>query len=167
MSPVKVNSWQIDACLYIICVQVLKGVIWCDFKVLLSLWSVKSWLCIDKIPDVRACVRVCVWERERETVTSQRSVQRVRNCLNHGLFANTYEHHHCDCHATLFPSRAWTDAKTKDIINCLYFHFEGWSLRLWKGTLHFWHCLWCSANHNALGQLANQSRLCLSEGGTL
>ncbi len=28
-------------------------------------------------------------------------------------------------------------------------------------------CLWCSANHNALCQLANQSRLCLSEGGTL
>ncbi len=28
-------------------------------------------------------------------------------------------------------------------------------------------CLWCSANHNALGQLANQSRLCLLEGGAL
>ncbi len=27
-------------------------------------------------------------------------------------------------------------------------------------------CLWCSANHNALCQLANQSRLRLSEGGT-
>ncbi len=27
--------------------------------------------------------------------------------------------------------------------------------------------LWCLANYNALGQLANQSRLCLSEGGTL
>ncbi len=27
--------------------------------------------------------------------------------------------------------------------------------------------LWCLGNHNALGQLANQSRLCLSEGGTL
>ncbi len=27
--------------------------------------------------------------------------------------------------------------------------------------------LWCSANHNALGQLANQSRLCLLEGGAL
>ncbi len=27
--------------------------------------------------------------------------------------------------------------------------------------------LWCSGNHNALGQLANQSRLCLSEGGAL
>ncbi len=28
-------------------------------------------------------------------------------------------------------------------------------------------CFWCSANHNTLGQLANQSRLCLSEGGAL
>ncbi len=28
-------------------------------------------------------------------------------------------------------------------------------------------CLRCPANHNALCQLANQSRLCLSEGGTL
>ncbi len=27
--------------------------------------------------------------------------------------------------------------------------------------------LWCSANHNALCQLANQSRLCLLEGGAL
>ncbi len=26
-------------------------------------------------------------------------------------------------------------------------------------------CLWCSANHNALGQLANQSTLGMSEGG--
>ncbi len=36
-----------------------------------------------------------------------------------------------------------------------------------KGALLFRRGLWCSANHNALGQLANQSRLCLSEGGTL
>ncbi len=28
-------------------------------------------------------------------------------------------------------------------------------------------CLRCSANHNALGQLANQSRLHLLEGGAL
>ncbi len=28
-------------------------------------------------------------------------------------------------------------------------------------------CLWCSANHSALCQLANQSRLRLSEGGAL
>ncbi len=35
-----------------------------------------------------------------------------------------------------------------------------------KGRYISDECLWCSANHNALSQLANQSRLCLSEGGT-
>ncbi len=63
------------------------------------------------------CVCVCVWGRERDTVTSQRSVQPIRNHLNHGLFANIYAHHHCVCHATPFPSLAWTEGKTKDIIN--------------------------------------------------
>ncbi len=72
-------------------------------------------------------------ERERDRVTSQRRVQHVRNSLNHSLFVNI---HHCICHATLFPSRAWTDGKTKDIINCLYFNFESWSSRLWKGATH-------------------------------
>ncbi len=86
---------------------------------------------------IAACV--CVWERERERerVTPQQSVQPVRNSLNRGLFANTYEHHHSVFHPTLFPSRAWTDGKTKDIINCLYIHFESWSSRLWKGALYF------------------------------
>ncbi len=41
--------------------------------------------------------------------------------LRIGRIGSAYELHHCVCHATLFPSRAWTDAKTKDIINCLYF----------------------------------------------
>ncbi len=36
-----------------------------------------------------------------------------------------------------------------------------------KGRHVFDEWLWWSANHNALGQLANQSRLCLSEVGTL
>ncbi len=76
---------------------------------------------------------VCVWERERDRVTSQWSVQPVRNRFNRGSFANTYEHHHCVCHAILFPSRAWSDGKTKDIINCLYFHFESCSWWLWNG----------------------------------
>ncbi len=34
-------------------------------------------------------VCLCERESERETVTSQRSVQHVRNSLNRGLFANT------------------------------------------------------------------------------
>ncbi len=36
-----------------------------------------------------------------------------------------------------------------------------------KGRYISYTCLWCSANHNALDQLANQSRLRLSEGGAL
>ncbi len=68
------------------------------------------------------------------------------SCLNHGLCA---------------------DGKTKDIINCLYIHFKSWNSRLWKGVLISGECLRCSANHNVLCQLTNQSRLRLSEGGTL
>ncbi len=52
------------------------------------------------------CVSVCVCEGNR--VRSQQSVQPVRNSLNRGLCANTYELHHCVCHATLLPSRART-----------------------------------------------------------
>ncbi len=71
------------------------------------------------------CVCVCVRERERERerekdrVTSQLSVQPIINRLNRGLLANTYKHHHGVCHATLFPSRVWTDRKTKYISNYL------------------------------------------------
>ncbi len=107
-------------------------------------------------------VCVCVWEKERERerggVISQRRVQPVGNHLNRGLFANanTYEHF-----------RARTDGKTKDIINCLYYNLESWGSRSWKGALHFRCSLWCSANHNALCQLANQNWLRLLEGGTL
>ncbi len=36
-----------------------------------------------------------------------------------------------------------------------------------KGRYISDECLWCLANHNALCQLANQSRLRLSEGGAL
>ncbi len=80
---------------------------------------------------VCVCVCVCVSERERERETDRQSHSGV-SCLNRGLYtANTYEDHHCVCHATLFPSRAWTDGKTKDIINCLYIYFESWSSRLW------------------------------------
>ncbi len=64
---------------------------------------------------VCVCVCVCVCERD--------------------LCANTYEHHHCVCYATLFPSQAWTDGKTKDIINCLYIYFESWNSQSELGRL--------------------------------
>ncbi len=120
------------------------------FQVLLSLWSVTSWLCIDKIPEVAktkvskpkryslshtvcVCVCVCVWEREREGHITVESAFLISGLCT----ANTYKQHHCVCHVTLFPSRTWTDGKTKDIINRLYFYFERWSSRLWKGALQF------------------------------
>ncbi len=84
---------------------------------------------------IAACVCVCVWERERERVTSQQSVGYspseivlIASCLQTHMSIITV------CHVTLFPSRAWTDGKTKDIINYLYFNFESWSLWLLKWT---------------------------------
>ncbi len=95
-------------------------------------WGVLHVVCVCERERVTSQRRVCacVCERERETVTSQHVSGLSR-------FAITYKHRHCVCHATLFLSRAWTDGKTNNIINCLYFNFESWSSRLWKGALHF------------------------------
>ncbi len=78
---------------------------------------------------------VCVWERarERESHITASCVcshvwERETRSHNRGLFANTYEHHHCVCHATLFPFRTWPDDKTKDIINLSLHLF--WKLKL-------------------------------------
>ncbi len=48
----------------------------------------------------------------------------------------------------------------------LYIYFESARDYCMGRYISDW-CLWCSANHNALGQLANQSRLCLLDGGAL
>ncbi len=90
-------------------------------------------MCVRERESHHRVVCVCVWEREREREreTSHHSM----SAAYHGLFAITYKHHHCVCHATLFLSRAWTDGKTNNIINFLYFNFESWSSRLWKGEL--------------------------------
>ncbi len=144
------------------------------------------------------CVCVCVRERERERdrVTSQRSVQPVRNRLNRGLCVCV-----CVCEREretgLHHSGVYSPSEIVLIAACVQTHTSiitvsvtrlcstfGLELMvklttlLTVFTLIFYgdygkgcyisnECLWCSANHNALGQLANQSRLCLSEGGTL
>ncbi len=103
--------------------------------------------------EIRCGFSVCVCEGNR--VTSQRSLQPIWNSLNRGLCtANTYEHHH----ATLFPFQAWNDGKANLKVEVRDYG---------KGRYISNACLWCSANHNALGQLANRSKLCLSEGGAL
>ncbi len=60
------------------------------------------------------CVCVCVCERGRHGhITTAACVQ------THTSFINV-------CHATLFPSRDWTDGKTLH----LYIYFESWSLNI-------------------------------------
>ncbi len=93
------------------------------------------------------CARV--WEREGETGSHHSGV----SFLNRGLCVNTYEHHHC---------------LSRDSVPVSVFTFIlKFEARDYGKGCYISECLWCSANHNALCQLANQSRLCLSEGGTL
>ncbi len=79
---------------------------------------------------IAACVCVCVFARvrDREGHITVESAVLIAACL---------QPHHFFCHATLLPSLAWTDDKTKDIINGLYFYFESWISWLWKGVVHF------------------------------
>ncbi len=188
------------------------------FQVLLSLWSVTSWLCIDKIPEVAktkvskpkryslsmflynslsktlprppktahsntsphkyllltvqmqsfAC-RVCV--RARDGVTAQRSVW-VCVCVRVCERRETRSHHN---RSFITVSVTWLCSplglelmvKLRTLLTVFTFILKAKARKLWRGALHFRRGLWCSANHNALCQLANQSRLCLSEGGTL
>ncbi len=120
--------------------------------------SVSSNICywLFKCGVLRVTCRVCVWGTESHP--SGVYIQPIRNRLNHGLCtANTYDHHHCNCHATRFPFRDWTDK----------INLKAEARDYGKGCYISAACLWYSANHNALGQLANQSKLCLSEGGAL
>ncbi len=75
------------------------------------------------------CVCVCVREREREGGGGHTAAQCVCVCVCEREREREWscvqtQDHHCVCHATLFLSQAWTDGKTKDIINCLYSYFE-------------------------------------------
>ncbi len=78
---------------------------------------------------------LCVCERESHSAASfvcvcvcDRVCERGGDKATQPLLVCTYEIHHGVCHATLFLFRAWTDGTTKNIINCLYFSFESWSL---------------------------------------
>ncbi len=109
---------------------------------------------------VCVCVCVCVCERERERET--------RSHPNRGLCtANTYELHHCVCHVTLFPLGLELKVKLRTLLTVFIFILKAKACDNGKGHYISDSLLWCSSNHNALGQLANQSRLRLSEGGTL
>ncbi len=113
---------------------------------------------------------LCVWERERERERERRSHHsRVYSPSEIVLIAACLQTHMSIITVSLTrlcsPLGLELIVKLRTLLTV--FNFESWSSRLWKGVLHSRRSLWCSANHNALCQLANQSRLCLSEGGTL
>ncbi len=66
------------------------------------------------------------------------------------------------------PLRLELMVKLRTLLNVFTYILKDKACDYRKGRLHFSDsCLYFSANHNALGQLANQSRLCFLEGGTL
>ncbi len=65
----------------------------------------------------------------------------------------------------LSPALAWTDIKTRDIINGLYIYFKCWSSRLWKGALHFQRVLVVFGQSQCSGSVGqSEQTACRKEG---
>ncbi len=93
---------------------------------------------------------------EKNRVSSQLSVQPVRNHLNHSLCSNT---------RLCSPLELELMIKLRTLLTLFTLVLKAEASDYGMGALHFQRSLWCSANHNALHQLANQSGLCcLKEG---
>ncbi len=111
---------------------------------------------------VCVCVCVCVRESERETGSHHSGV----SFLNRGLCANT-------SFITVSVTRLCSAfglelmVKLRTLLTVFIFTLKAEACDYGKEHYISDTCLWCSANHNALGHLANQSRLFLSEGGAL
>ncbi len=132
------------------------------FQVFLSLWSVTSWLCGVSCV-VCVCVRACVRVRARETGSHHStSAILIVACLQTHTSIITVS-------VTRLCSPLWLDlmVKLRTLLTVFTFILKAKACDYGKGRYISDSCLWCSANHNALCQLANQSRLHLSEGGTL
>ncbi len=116
------------------------------FQVFLSLWSVTSWLCIDKIPER------LIQTRPSEIVLIVACVQTHRSFITVSVTRLGLE----------LMVKLWT------LLTVFTLILKAEARDYGKGCLHFRHVP-CGVrpNHNALSQLANQSRLCLSEGGAL
>ncbi len=112
----------------------------------------------------RSVVCVCVCARVCSCVCS-RAWERATRSHNCGLCANTYELHHCVCHSV--PLGLELMVKLRTLLTVFTFILKAKAHDYGKGRYISDSCLQCSANHNALCQLANQSRQRLSEGGTL
>ncbi len=118
--------------------------------------------CYWTAPNAEFCAScVCLREREEKRVTNPPPPPPA--CLQtHTRFIS------CPVHTTLFLVQAWNWWSTlRTLLPVFNLVLKAEACDYGKGALHFRFGLCCSANHNALCQLANQSRLRLSEGGTL
>ncbi len=100
-------------------------------------------------------VRVCVCVCERGTGSHHSRVYSPSEVVL--TVACVLQTHMSIITATLFPFQALTDQT----------NLKAEARDYGKGSYISNACLWCSANHNVLGQLANRSRLHLLEGGAL
>ncbi len=134
---------------------------------------------------VCVCVRVRVCERERERDTVQRRVC-VSVCVCVCVCSRVWEretrsNHNRAClqtHTSIItmsmsvtrlcsPLGLELMGKLRALLTVFTFILKAKAHDYGKGRYISDSRLWCSANHNALCQLANQSRLRLPEGGTL
>ncbi len=99
---------------------------------------------------VLVCVCVCVRERERETWSHP----------NRGLCtANTYELHHCVCHATLFPLGLELMVKLRTLLTVFIFILKAKACDNGKGHYISDSRLWCSSNHIGSAGQSEQTAL--------
>ncbi len=109
------------------------------------------------------CVRVCVCVRERERDGHITACQRlIAACLQSHTSIVTVS-------VTRLCSSLGLELMVKltTLLTVFTLILKAEARDYGKGRYISDECLRCSANHNALCQLANQSRLRLSEGGTL
>ncbi len=105
----------------------------------------------------RVCV--CVWEREREGHITVESAVLTAACVQtHTSIITVSVTWLCS------PLELELMVKLTTLLTVFRFTLKAEAHDYGKGRYISDACLWCSANHNALYQLANQSRVCLSEG---
>ncbi len=104
---------------------------------------------------VCVCVCACMCERGRQGPTTAACVQ------THTCFITVSVTWLCS------PLGLELMVKLKTLLTVFTLVLKAEACDYGKGSYISNECLRCLANHNALCQLANQSRLCLSEGGTL
>ncbi len=120
-------------------------------------------VCVCVCARARARVCVCVCVRERESYITMESAFLTAACvLQIRMSIITVS-----VMRLCYPFGLELMVKLRTLLTVFIFTLKAEARDYCKGRYISNACLWCSANHNALGQLANQSRLCLSEGGAL